>query len=61
MRDAGNQLSNRGHFLGMDELGLQHGGVGHVGHDHYDAADAAVVSANGAEIHRELAALPICA
>jgi len=32
--DAGDQLSNRCHFLGVNELAAQFGGVGNVGHDH---------------------------
>ena len=37
--DAGDQLSDGSHFFGVHELGAKHGGVGHVGHDHDDAAD----------------------
>ena len=46
--DAGDQLSNGRHFLGVHELGAQHGGVGDVGHDDDDAADPAVFAADGA-------------
>jgi hypothetical protein len=56
--DAGDQLPNGSHFLGVHELGAQHGGVGDVAHDYYDAADAAVFAADGAEIDGELALTP---
>src|ERR1039458_2981488 len=42
--DAGDQLSNGRHFLGVHEFGAQHGGVGNVGHHYYDAADPAILA-----------------
>src|ERR1019366_4440966 len=59
--DAGDQLSDGSHFLGVHQLGAQHGGIGHVGHDHDDAADPAVFAVDGAQIDGELAAGAVAA
>src|SRR5208337_481460 len=59
--DAGDQLSDGRHFLGVQQLGAQQGGVGDVGHDHHDAAHAAVFAADGAEIDGELGAAAVAA
>src|SRR5713101_2553796 len=59
--DAGDQLSDGSHFLGVHELGSQYGGVGDVGHDYVHVADPAVFSADGAEIDGELAAGTVAA
>ncbi len=59
--DAGDQLSDSRHFLGVHELGSQDGGVGDIGHDYDDVADLAVFSADGAEIDGELAAGTVAA
>src|SRR5467141_2660508 len=59
--DAGDQLSDGRHFLGVHELGSQDGGVGDIGHDYDDVADLAVFSADGAEIDGELAAGTVAA
>src|ERR1700687_983048 len=59
--DAGDQLSDGSHFLGVHELGAQYGRVGDVGHDYDDVADPAVFSTDGTEIDRELAAGAVAA
>src|SRR5208337_772388 len=53
--DAGDQLSDGSHLLGVHQLGAQHSGVGDVGHHYDDAAHAAVFAADGAQIDGELA------
>src|SRR6202035_4869572 len=58
---AGNELSNRRHFLGVNEFVAQIGGVGDVGHDHDDAVDVALLVAHGAEVHRELPGMAVAA
>jgi len=54
--DAGDQISDGGHFLRVDQLGAQHGRVGDVGHDHDYAAHPALIAADGTEIDGELGA-----
>ena len=61
MSDAGDQLPDGRHFLGVHELGAQDGGVGDVGHDYDDVADSAVFSADGTKIDGELAAGAVAA
>src|ERR1700682_1611171 len=59
--NAGDQLPDRRHFLGVHELGAQDGGVGDVGHDHNDVADPAIFTADRAQIDGELAADSVAA
>ena len=59
--DAGDQLSDGRHLFGVEQLGAQHGGVGDVAHDHYDAADPAVFADDGAQIDGELGADAVAA
>ena len=59
MGHAGNQLADGRHFFRMDQLGLQHGGVGNVGEHDHDAGDDALLVAHGAEIHGELSDPPV--
>src|ERR1035437_5345500 len=59
--DARDQLSDGRHFLGVYQLGAQHGGVGDVGHDHHDAAYPAVFAVDGTQIDGELAAGAVAA
>ena len=61
VRDARDQLPDGCHFLRVHQLGAQHGGVGDVAHDHDDAADPAVLPADGTQIDGELAADSIAA
>src|SRR6267143_2753464 len=51
---ARHELSDRRHLLGMDQPGLQHGGIGDVGHDHHDAGHDALLIPHGAEVDGEL-------
>ena len=44
-----------GHLFRVDQLGLQHGGVGDVGHHDHDAGDDALLIAHGTEVDGELA------
>ena len=55
VRHARNELSDGRHLLGVHELGLQHGGIGDVGHHHDHRSDLVILVAHGAEIDGELA------
>ena len=59
--DAGDELSDGCHFLGMNQFAAQFGRVGDVGHDHDDAVDVALLVAHGAEVDGELAGMAVAA
>src|SRR5882762_817556 len=58
---ARHQLSDGRHLLGMDQLGLEHGGIGDVGHDHHDAGHDALLIPHRTEVDGELSRSTVAA
>src|SRR6266700_1251952 len=61
MRNAGDKLAHRGHLLCMHQLGLDHGGVGNVCHQHDYAVYVGAIVAHGTEVDGKLALRAIAA
>ena len=61
MGDAGDELSDGGHFFGVNQFIAQLGGVGDVGHDYHDAVDVVLLVAHGAEVDGELSGVAVAA
>ena len=61
MGDAGDELSNRSHFFGVNQFVAQLGGIRNVGHDHDDAVDIVLLVAHGAEVDGEMADMAVAA
>src|SRR5579863_4400466 len=58
MSDAGDELAHRGHFLRVQQFGLQCSGIGDVTHDHDNASNMALLVPHGTQIHGEVSDSP---
>src|SRR5438270_2004916 len=61
MRHARDELAYGGHLLRVHQLGLNHRGIGNVGHEHYHAGDLATIVAHGTEVYGKFALRAIAA
>src|SRR5215469_4469666 len=59
VRDAGDQLTQSGHFFGAHQLRLQVHGIGNIGHDNDNAVDLALLIAHWAQAHRKEPLYPV--
>jgi len=59
--DAGDELSDSGHFFGVDEFAAKFGGVGDIGHDDDDAVDVVLLVAHRTEVDGELSGMAVAA
>ena len=55
MRYPGHQSSDRGHFLGVRQLCLQHDRIGDIRHYHHKAVHRILLVAHGAKTHGKMA------